>query len=319
MFHGMNYVMEVYKEQSFSKAAQNLYISQPALSAAIKKIEKKVGAPLFDRSVSPIQLTECGKEYIRTTEKILDLEEEFTYYVGNLHELKSGHLSLGGTCFFASFIFPPFIEQFRQKFPHVNLDFYEGSTLELEQKLFNGELDIVIDNYDLNPQIYQRQKCFQEQLLLAVPASFDSNRRAKTYQLTADDVIKDVHRNPRFPEVPLRKFKDDPFVVLRSHNDTRERIDAICQRENIQPNYVLKLDQVMTTYRLTQYGMGISIVNDTLIKYLHPDSSVIYYKLAAPESQRDVYLYYKKNAYLTRAMQEFIRIAIPDSCINDQN
>ncbi len=58
MFHGMNYVMEVYKEQSFSKAAQNLYISQPALSAAIKKIEKKIGAPLFDRSVSPIQLTE---------------------------------------------------------------------------------------------------------------------------------------------------------------------------------------------------------------------------------------------------------------------
>ena len=45
MFHGMNYVMEVYKEQSFSKAAQNLYISQPALSAAIKKIEKKIGQP----------------------------------------------------------------------------------------------------------------------------------------------------------------------------------------------------------------------------------------------------------------------------------
>lgn len=194
----------------------------------------------------------------------------------------------------------------------MNLDFYEGSTLELEQKLFNGELDIVIDNYDLNLQIYHRMKCFQEQLLLAVPASFDSNRRAVNYQLTADDVAKDVHRNPRFSGVPLKKFKDDPFLVLRSHNDTRERIDAICQRENIQPNYILKLDQVMTTYHLTQYGMGISIVNDTLIKHLHTDSSVVYYKLDAPEAQRDVYLYYKKNAYLTRAMQEFIRITVPD-------
>ena len=100
-------------------------------------------------------------------------------------------------------------------------------------------------------------------------------------------------------------------MVLRAHNDTRERIDAICQRENIQPNYILKLDQVMTTYHLTQYGMGISIVNDTLIKHLHADSTVIYYKLDAPEAQRDVYLYYKKNAYLTRAMQEFLRIAAP--------
>ena len=66
MFSGMNYVYEVYKEQSFSKAAENLYISQPALSSMIKKIETKIGMPLFDRSTSPIQLTECGKKYIKT-------------------------------------------------------------------------------------------------------------------------------------------------------------------------------------------------------------------------------------------------------------
>lgn len=308
----MNYVMEVYKEQSFSKAAQNLYISQPALSAAIKKIEKKIGAPLFDRSTSPIRLTECGKEYIRTTEKILDLEDEFAYHVGRLHELKAGHLALGGTYFFASFIFPSFIEQFRHKYPHVNLNFYEGSTPELEQKLFNGELDIVIDNYALDPQIYQRKKCFQENLLLAVPASFASNQRAASYQLSFNDVENNLHRNSRFPGVPLKKFKEDPFVVLRAHNDTRERFDAICQRAEFQPDYILKLDQVMTTYHLTQFGMGISVVSDTLIKHLHVDPSVIYYKIDAPEAQRDVYLYYKKHAYLTRAMQEFIRIAAPE-------
>lgn len=97
MFSGMNYVYEVYKEQSFSKAAENLYISQPALSSMIKKIETKIGMPLFDRSTSPIQLTECGKKYIKTAEKIMDLENEFAYYVGNLQELKTGRLSVGGT------------------------------------------------------------------------------------------------------------------------------------------------------------------------------------------------------------------------------
>lgn len=311
MFSGMNYVMEVYKEQSFSKAAQNMYISQPALSAAIKKTENKIGAPLFERSTSPIQLTECGKEYIRTAKKILDLEDEFAYQIGKLQELKAGHLSLGGTYFYASFIFPPFIEQFRNKYPLVDMNFYEGSTRELEQKLFKGELDIVIDNYDFDSRIYHRKKCFQENLLLAVPASFSSNQRVSSYQLTFDDVQNNVHRNPRVPGVPLRKFKNDPFLVLRSHNDTRKRLDALCQREGIQLNYILKLDQVMTTYHLTQYGMGISVVSDVLVKHLHIDPSVIYYKLDAPEAQRDVYLYHKKNAYLTRAMQEFIQIASP--------
>ena len=77
MFANMDYVYEVYKEGSFSKAAANLYISQPALSATVKKIEKKIGMPLFDRSTVPVQLTECGKKYMKTAEKIMDIEEDF--------------------------------------------------------------------------------------------------------------------------------------------------------------------------------------------------------------------------------------------------
>ena len=61
MFTGKKYIYEVYKEKSFSKAAQNLYISQPSLSARIKKIEDQIGVPLFDRSTSPLKLTEIGE------------------------------------------------------------------------------------------------------------------------------------------------------------------------------------------------------------------------------------------------------------------
>ena len=65
MFKGMEYVYEVYREHSFSKAAQNLYVSQPSLSATIKRIENRIGFPIFDRSTTPIRLTECGEEYIK--------------------------------------------------------------------------------------------------------------------------------------------------------------------------------------------------------------------------------------------------------------
>ena len=65
MFQGMEYVYQVYKDKSFSKAAANLFISQPSLSANVKRVEKKVGFPIFDRSTKPLSLTECGKEYIR--------------------------------------------------------------------------------------------------------------------------------------------------------------------------------------------------------------------------------------------------------------
>ena len=66
MFQGMEYVYEVYKEKSFSKAARKMFISQPSLSANVKRVEQKLGYPIFDRSTKPLELTEFGKNYIRS-------------------------------------------------------------------------------------------------------------------------------------------------------------------------------------------------------------------------------------------------------------
>ena len=74
MFQGMNYVYEVYKEKSFSKAAKNLYISQPSLSANVRRVEAKIGYPIFNRNTSPLTLTECGERYIQSVEEILAIE-----------------------------------------------------------------------------------------------------------------------------------------------------------------------------------------------------------------------------------------------------
>ena len=74
MFQSMNYIYEIYKTGSFSKAAKNLYLTQPALSIAVKKEEKELGQPIFDRSSSSIRLTEAGKAYIESMETIRKTE-----------------------------------------------------------------------------------------------------------------------------------------------------------------------------------------------------------------------------------------------------
>ena len=115
MFQGMRYVYEVYKEMSFSKAARNLFISQPSLSAAVKKEEAQIGFPIFDRSSNPIQLTDLGKEYIRSIEIIMDVENGFQNYINDMRELKSGSLSIGGTNLFTSYVLPPLISRFNEQ------------------------------------------------------------------------------------------------------------------------------------------------------------------------------------------------------------
>ena len=121
MFQGMEYVYQVYKDKSFSKAAANLFISQPSLSANVKRVEKKVGFPIFDRSTKPLSLTECGKEYIRCVEEILAVEKGFSQFVYDFDNLETGTLTLGGSNLFSSWILPSLISNFAPRYPNIRI------------------------------------------------------------------------------------------------------------------------------------------------------------------------------------------------------
>ena len=120
MFDGKEYVYAVYEEKSFSKAAQKLYITQPALSTAIKKVEKKIGTPIFDRSTSPIGLTPGGEVYIDAIEKLFALEQNTLNQLNNLNGLLAGKLSVGGTIFFTSFVLPGVLSEFSHRYPEAS-------------------------------------------------------------------------------------------------------------------------------------------------------------------------------------------------------
>lgn len=306
MFEGKDYVYEVYKTRSFSKAADNLYISQPSLSATIKKIESRIGTPLFDRSTTPIQLTECGQKYLSYIEKLMDMENEFENYLNDVNTLQTGHLSIGGSNLFASYILPPLLSEFMSRFPHIDIKLVESNTYDLEKQLFAGNLDIVMDNYSFDNRIYEKHLFCREQLLLAVPASFTSNRDAADYRLTAADVKQDGFSGMEADFIPLKVFQNDPFLLLRSGNDTRERSVQLFQFAGISPRIILNLDQQVTAYHIASYGMGITFVTDTLIKKVPENPNLLYYRLNPEFAVRNIYFYYKRNHYLTRAMENFL-------------
>ncbi|MBP2628999.1 MAG: transcriptional regulator, LysR family [Firmicutes bacterium] len=309
MFKGKEYIYEVYKEKSFSKAAQNLYISQPALSAAIKKIERRLDCCIFDRSSNPVQLTEAGTEYVKSIEKIMDIENRFENYLSNLNQLKTGCLSIGASNVFASFILPAIITNFTNKYPSIKVNLVEANSSHLEDQLFSGTLDFVIDNYPLNELIYEKHLFCRECLILTVPQKFSSNSLAQEYQLSIDDIRHGIHLKPATKPVPLSLFAHDPFIFLRAGNDTRMRADKIFQENSITPKIILELDQLATAYNIACYGMGITIISDTLAQKASYDSNMLYYKINSTHTFRNVFFYNKQNKYITKAMDEFIKIA----------
>lgn len=268
--------------------------------------------PLFDRSTVPVQLTECGKKYIKTAEKIMDLEEDFECYVGNLNELRTGRLSVGATYLFISFVLPGIIKKFREKFPNIKLNLVEAHTSQIEKKLFSGEVDLMLDNYPMDEEVYDKRFFMKETLLLAVPASFASNKAAQAWGMTSEDIKNNVHMRPEIYGVALKLFENDPFLMMRAHNDTRERVEAICKRAGFTPKVAFKMDQILSILAYTEREMGISIVSDTVVKSLPYNRNVIYYKIDDPAAQRNVYFYYRKNKYFTKSMAEFMKIAVEE-------
>ena len=299
MFRWKHYVYEVYKEKSFSKAAQNLYISQPSLSARIKKIEDSIGFPLFDRSTSPLRLTEVGHSYIIAAENILDIEQNFENYINSLTTLKTGHLAVGASNLFAAYALPPLIMKFKQKYPDIDIQLTEGNTTQLESMLSSNSLDFVIDNFNYDPDLYNKELYCQENILLAVPKSFSINQQLTKYQLSLNNFDNTI-------PVPLAQFSDIPFILLTPGNDSRSRADKLCREAGFKPNIILELNQQATAHMAASTQLGATFISDTMVKQLPSFENLIYYRLDGPYSKRDVFFYYKKNKIKTRVMEEFI-------------
>lgn len=312
MFDGKEYVYAVYEEKSFSKAAQKLYITQPALSTAIKKVEKKIGTPIFDRSTSPIGLTPGGEVYIDAIEKLFALEQNTLNQLNNLNGLLAGKLSVGGTIFFTSFVLPGVLSEFSHRYPQIKIDLQEGTTTQLTDKLVAEELDLLIDNSELDDKNYEKYYYSTERIILAVPKSFPINEELTQYQLTVEDIRAGRHSQAEFPVLPLPLLKSTPFIFVKEENSIYKRSMKMCSRQNYSPNIIMKPDQVVSAFNMAGRGVGAAFIPDGLIVNLPYEVPLCFYKMNEELAVRYVYLYKKRNKYLTKAMEEFIRVAVGD-------
>lgn len=305
MFTNKHYIITIYEEGSFSKAAKRLYVSQPSLSASVKRIEDKISVPLFDRSTTPISLTEAGQEYIRYALEIKEKEQNFERYISDFTNTVRGSVRIGGSSLFSSYMLPSMISNFNSVYPNVNFEIVEDSTKNLIEKLSLGTIDIIIDNAVINNAAIKSTVYKPETLLLAVPGELPVNDKLKKYRLTAKDIKLQKHLSDEY-NVSLTNFADCTFILLNPENDTGRRANILFKKHGLNPKTIFFLDQQVTAYNMSRTGIGISFVSDTLIKHTEPEPQLYYYKLDDMEITRKIFFYRKRNHYLSNACQKFI-------------
>lgn len=305
MFSKYKYVYAVYEEKNFTRAAQKLFISQPSLSAAVKKIEQKVGAPIFERGSADISLTQIGEEYISVAQKMLSLEKDFSNKIHDIYNLESGHISVGGTNYLSSYVLPKIVNSFREIYPRIEVSLVESNSAALHEMVKNEQVDIIVDSFEAPDSAHQAYPLISEKILLCVPAAFSVNKKIEKYRINPQEL--DLAQNVQ--PVPMDIFRNESFVLLKSGNDMYHRAVKIFEKSGINPPIAFSVDQLNISHALARSGIGICFLTDTFFKYGKFHENVLLYNLEKEFSHRTLYIVHKKNKYCTRAMSEFIKTA----------
>lgn len=302
------YVYEVYKEGSFSKAAKNLYISQPALSNTIKKIEQNLGQPLFDRSTSVLRLTKAGEIYVDIARKILSLEDELQVCLDDLANLKTGNLVLAGTAFYSSYVISRIAKIFQEKYPGIHLEIIEADSQNLYDTEQNNDWDLILDGGKYNKQKFDAEYLYEERILLAVPKYLIKSEQLSAKSFTSKDVIErcDIDKKEG---IRLSELGNIPFLLMKKEYDLYDRMMAVCHEHEYTPYATVHLNQLMTTYNLVQQNFGAALVPESLIRYCGREDEILYFNLDIKDKKilhRNVFIAYRKNTQITNAMRRFI-------------
>ena len=311
MFRYRDYIYSVYEEKSFTKAAEKLHISQPTLSALVRKEENIFGQPIFNRKNTPLSLTLFGTEYIRSIELIFELEQQLQKISDDLNDLLVGSLSIGASNLSIPYFLTEAMSVFKRKYPNIKLSIVETNTIQAKHLLDTGDLDFIITNSPLDRKEYDVRTCYHEHLVVAVPRDYNINRKLAKYQLKDGNI-----KNFAGHMVSLSEFHDVPFILLGSRNYLRTCTDMMFKEVGIEPKIVMEVEQSSISFNFANYGIGATIFSNKFINNKSQLCNLNFYAINSGFAKREGFICCRNSCHWTAAMQRFFEIL---TATNDDN
>lgn len=275
------YVKAISKCGSISKAAESLFITQPALSQSLSKLENELGTKLFVRHGNKMFLTETGAAFLEEGNTILQANSRLLERIDYITKGRKETIRLGLSRFTVGL--PSLLEEFVREHPGAQFEITEGLTLELEEKFENGGLDLcIIPSSDFSSK-YDHKPLFTEEILLAIPPNSALNQYAEENE---GDYYYD-----------LAYLKNASFVSLTSNQRIYDMGIEFCEAAGFTPNILCTVFGYDTLLMLVSIGLGVgffsSLQYNTIKKMNNPPE---YYHLITDRSaSRDYVLITKKT------------------------
>ena len=298
----LQYIIEIQACGSVSKAAERLYISQPALSKYVKNLENYLDVKLFERVGKHLILTDAGQKYLEAAHAMMETFTTMTNELKSTGNLIHGLLRVGTSNSRSPLLLSKTIPLFREKYPNVEIQLFEESSYKLENKLAEGMIDLLITKGPVSSfaKLFVSKPLFTEELLLSLPEGHPAIAQAK------EDV------GSSFPWIDLSLLKDETFILLKAGQYTRFLADQIFADYNFYPKNYISTANIETAIRMSANGMGPTFVPSFFTENQYPSQQNHPLFSSVGRDSRHIYstfkIIYRQDCQLTRYMQSFIEL-----------
>jgi len=277
----LEYFRVVAKTEHFTQAAEQLAISQPALSRSITHLEETLGVSLFDRVGRSVKLNAFGKLFLQRVDRAL---QEIQDGVNELQQLKdpyTGTVSLAFVMTFGLSFLPDLIREFNQAYPQVVLQLLQNTATIINKQVLDGEVDLSIVGMTDHMQHLAWRKLLEEELFVYVPAD---------------------HRLAGRESIRLAELANDPFISFKQGYGMRTLTEQFCREAGFAPNVIFEGEDVATVSVLVSSGIGVTLIPSFTgiasrkIKKL---------RVTEPSCRREIVLAWRKDRSLSPSAELF--------------
>ncbi|MBS5605926.1 LysR family transcriptional regulator [Clostridium sp. AF18-27] len=286
----IQYILKVAECQNITRAAEQLYVSQPALSHFISKAEEELGAKIFNRGTTPLTLTQAGEHYVKTARMMMALEENLRQEIDDLNNSRDGEIRLGLSDMRATSLLPFALPEFRRLYPNVTIKTVESGSRTVEDNVRNGLVDLgIIPLYDYGQDLCAKV-LYDEELLL----------------VSSEDLP--CERGNVRPWVDIEEVTGRDFALLTGDNRLRRAVDAVFLEHGVKPRTVMESRNNMTVYMLATSGMALAIVPETVVRMMNPVRIPRIYSIGKSGFHWNIGAIRREDAVLSGAQEQLIRL-----------
>jgi len=279
-------LVAVAQEKSFSRAAEILHRTQPAVSQAVRRLEQEVGEKLFDRSSKDGTLTSAGEVLLDYAKQMLNLRRSAQGAIKELRNLHQGKVTLSANEHTVFYLLP-IIQEFRRRHPLIKVEVSRGVASRIPTEVMAREVELGVISFKTN-----------DESVKSVPVSFD--------ELAL--VVSPEHRLAKKTSVSVKELGTESFIAHNAPSPYRDKVIETFEKYNTPLHISIELPSLEAIKRLVERGVGVALVPKITAEAEISSGRLIVLSVNEMKLERRLHIIYRRNSELSHAGKVFLQL-----------